>query len=384
MHEQTTHQKVALVTGANKGIGRAAAGQLAALGMTVLLGARDPQRGEEAAAALRAAGGDAHAVTLYVTDPTTIQEAAKQAEERFGHLDVLINNAGISGSGQVSPEDAYDQVPSSVDLDMVRAVFETNVFGVIAVTNAMLPLLRRSPAPRIVNVSSHAASLTITSDPGRPLCSAAAVGGVRAVQDRADRADRAVRQCAAEGRHPDQRRRPRLRRHGQQQPHRGPYGRAGRRGVGALGHARRGRADRGVLQRGGPGALVIVALTAADGRAAGNSGSRRAAYAAFGWVLAFLAWHVVWAVTGLRFPHHDWSGAARMLMWGFDAIIYVMRGRRDRAAAGARAALGAPGPRGGCCCGRPGPGARYSAHAGSRVPPTTWRRCIGFSRGSPA
>ena len=65
MHEQTTHQKVALVTGANKGIGRAAAGQLAALGMTVLLGARDPQRGEEAAAALRAAGGDAHAVTLY-------------------------------------------------------------------------------------------------------------------------------------------------------------------------------------------------------------------------------------------------------------------------------------------------------------------------------
>ncbi len=168
MHEQTTHQKVALVTGANKGIGRAAAGQLAALGMTVLLGARDPQRGEEAAAALRAAGGDAHAVTLDVTDPTTIQEAAKQAEERFGHLDVLINNAGISGSGQVSPEDAYDQVPSSVDLDMVRAVFETNVFGVIAVTNAMLPLLRRSPAPRIVNVSSHVASLTITSDPDGP------------------------------------------------------------------------------------------------------------------------------------------------------------------------------------------------------------------------
>jgi NAD(P)-dependent dehydrogenase (short-subunit alcohol dehydrogenase family) len=168
MHEQTTHQKVALVTGANKGIGRAAAGQLAALGMTVLLGARDPQRGEEAAAALRAAGGDAHAVTLDVTDPTTIQEAAKQAEERFGHLDVLINNAGISGSGQVSPKDAYEQVPSSIDLDMVRAVFETNVFGVIAVTNAMLPLLRRSPAPRIVNVSSHAASLTITSDPDGP------------------------------------------------------------------------------------------------------------------------------------------------------------------------------------------------------------------------
>ncbi|GHI02111.1 dehydrogenase [Streptomyces cellostaticus] len=169
MSEHTTHQKVALITGANKGIGRAAAGQLAALGMTVLIGARDPRRGEEAAAELRAAGGDAHAVTLDVTDPATVRAAAQQVEERFGHLDVLVNNAGITGSGQVSPEDAHDQVPSSVDLDMVRAVFETNVFGVIAVTNAMLPLLRRSPAPRIVNVSSAAGSLTIASDPHGPL-----------------------------------------------------------------------------------------------------------------------------------------------------------------------------------------------------------------------
>jgi NAD(P)-dependent dehydrogenase (short-subunit alcohol dehydrogenase family) len=169
MNEHTTHQQVSLITGANKGIGRATAEQLAALGMTVLIGARNPRRSEEAAAALRAAGGDAHAVTLDVTDPTTVQEAARRVEERFGHLDVLINNAGITGSGQVSPEDAHDQVPSSVDLDMVRAVFETNVFGVIAVTNSMLPLLRRSPAPRIVNISSAAASLTLTSDPGGPL-----------------------------------------------------------------------------------------------------------------------------------------------------------------------------------------------------------------------
>lgn len=168
MSEQITHQKVALVTGANKGIGRGAAEQLAALGLTVLIGARDSRRGEEAAAAVRATGGDAHAVTLDVTDQTVVQEAARQVEERFGHLDVLINNAGITGSGQVSPADAYDQVPSSVDLDMVRTVFETNVFGVIAVTNAMLPLLRRSPAPRIVNVSSHAASLTLMSDPDGP------------------------------------------------------------------------------------------------------------------------------------------------------------------------------------------------------------------------
>uniref|UniRef100_UPI0006E2FEF6 SDR family NAD(P)-dependent oxidoreductase n=1 Tax=Peterkaempfera griseoplana TaxID=66896 RepID=UPI0006E2FEF6 len=169
MSEQTAHRKVALVTGANKGIGRGAAEQLAALGMTVLVGARDPQRGAQAAAELRAAGGDVHAVTLDVTDPATVREAARQIEERFGRLDVLVNNAGISGSGQVSPEDAHDQVPSTVDLDMVRAVLETNVLGVISVTNAMLPLLRRSPAPRIVNVSSHAASLALNSDLDGPL-----------------------------------------------------------------------------------------------------------------------------------------------------------------------------------------------------------------------
>ncbi|MFC4010845.1 SDR family NAD(P)-dependent oxidoreductase [Nonomuraea purpurea] len=167
MNEQAI-QKIALVTGANKGIGRAAAERLAALGMTVLIGARDPRRGEEAAAELRAAGGHVHAITLNVTDQTAVREAAEQIQERFGRLDVLINNAGITGSGNVSPEDATDQIPSAVDLDMVRAVFETNVFGVIAVTNAMLPLLRRSPAPRIVNVGSHAGSLTLMSDPDGP------------------------------------------------------------------------------------------------------------------------------------------------------------------------------------------------------------------------
>ena len=169
MSENTTHRRVALVTGANKGLGRAAAEQLTAVGITVLIGARDPQRGEETAAALRAAGGDAYALALDVTDASSVRAAALQVHERFGYLDVLINNAGISGSGQVPPEHAQDQIPSSVDLNMVRSVFETNVVGVIAVTNAMLQLLRRSPAPRIVNVSSHAASLTIASIPDGPL-----------------------------------------------------------------------------------------------------------------------------------------------------------------------------------------------------------------------
>jgi NAD(P)-dependent dehydrogenase (short-subunit alcohol dehydrogenase family) len=170
MNEQTPHHKIALVTGANKGIGRAVAEQLAALDMTVLVGARNQRRGEEAAAALRAAGGDAHAITLDVTDQATVQAAAQEIEANFGRLDVLVNNAGITGTAPgISPVDATDQIPSTVDLNMVRQVFETNVFGVIAVTNAMLPLLRRSPAPRVVNVSSHAASLTLTSDPDGPI-----------------------------------------------------------------------------------------------------------------------------------------------------------------------------------------------------------------------
>ncbi|MFW6724018.1 SDR family oxidoreductase [Streptomyces sp. MAR4 CNY-716] len=168
MGEESTERKVALVTGANKGIGRGVAQQLATLGMTVLVGARDLRRGEEAALSLRLAGGDAHALALDVTDRGTVRAAAELIEERFGRLDVLVNNAGITGSGQVSPADAHDQIPGSVDVDMVRAVFETNVFGVITVTNAMLPLLRRSPAPRIVNVATHGASLTLTSDPDGP------------------------------------------------------------------------------------------------------------------------------------------------------------------------------------------------------------------------
>ncbi|PXX71629.1 NAD(P)-dependent dehydrogenase (short-subunit alcohol dehydrogenase family) [Nocardia tenerifensis] len=168
MSEHTTTQRIALITGANKGIGRGAAEQLAAQGTTVLIGARDPRRGEEAATSLRAAGGDAHAITLDVTDPATVQAAAQQIDQRFGRLDILINNAGITGSGQVDPNEAYDQLPSTVELDIVRKVFETNVFGVITTTNAMLPLLRRSPAARIVNVASHAASTTLLSDPDGP------------------------------------------------------------------------------------------------------------------------------------------------------------------------------------------------------------------------
>ena len=152
---------IALVTGANKGIGREIAAQLADLGHTVVLGARSLERGEEAAAQLREAGGNVTAVQLDVTDQDSVAAAARMVQAEFGHLDALINNAGISHQPGA---DFAGQMPRSADIDHVRFVFETNVFGVITVTSAFLPLLRRSSAPRIVNVSSSAGSLAAISD----------------------------------------------------------------------------------------------------------------------------------------------------------------------------------------------------------------------------
>ncbi|HEX2317078.1 MAG TPA: SDR family NAD(P)-dependent oxidoreductase [Thermomonospora sp.] len=150
----TTTTTIALVTGATRGIGHEIAAGLARLGMTVLLGARDADRGRAAAKAL---DGDVHPVTLDVTDPVSVDAAAASVEERFGRLDVLVNNAGISGG-------AAALVPGAADADAVREVFETNVFGVMRVTDAMLPLLRRSAAGHVVNLSSSVGSLTLMSD----------------------------------------------------------------------------------------------------------------------------------------------------------------------------------------------------------------------------
>jgi NAD(P)-dependent dehydrogenase (short-subunit alcohol dehydrogenase family) len=134
----------ALVTGANKGIGKEIARQLAAAGLTVYVGSRDAGRGQSAADEI---GGDARLLVIDVTDEASIAVAASQV----GSLDILVNNAGISGDGRQAGE---------ADADSFRRVYETNVFGVVAVTNAFLPALRRSPKPRIVNVSSGTASLT--------------------------------------------------------------------------------------------------------------------------------------------------------------------------------------------------------------------------------
>ena len=159
---------VALVTGANKGIGLQIARDLAAHGFTVLVGSRSLQDGETAAKSL---GVNARAIKLDVTDQASVTAAAERIRKELGRLDVLVNNAGISHagkSGRPLQEIAQAGRMSVVSLDDVRALFETNVFGVIAVTQAMLPLLREAPAGRIVNVSSTGGSLTWNSDPANP------------------------------------------------------------------------------------------------------------------------------------------------------------------------------------------------------------------------
>lgn len=163
------NRQVALVTGANKGIGHEIAKQLAARGYLVLLGSRDRARGE---AACRTIDGDVRALEIDVTSSGSIAAAAARVREEFGRLDVLVNNAGISraaGSGTASIAELRRRgAPSSATLDEVREVFETNVFGVIAVTQAFLPLLREAPLGRIVNVSSRLGSLSSITSPDFP------------------------------------------------------------------------------------------------------------------------------------------------------------------------------------------------------------------------
>jgi NAD(P)-dependent dehydrogenase (short-subunit alcohol dehydrogenase family) len=149
-------RRVAVVTGANKGIGLEIARQLAQQGIRVYLGARDEARGREAAEKLRASGLDAHALLLDVTEAPEVAAAAARIERDEGRLDILVNNAGIA---------IDDGRPSRVSEDALRRTYETNVFGVVRTTQAFLPLLRRSPAGRIVNLSSGLGSLTQNSDP---------------------------------------------------------------------------------------------------------------------------------------------------------------------------------------------------------------------------
>jgi len=180
--------KVALVTGANKGIGREIARQLAGLGFIVFAGARDPERGEASAATLREEGLDVRFVKLNVTKTATILAAARRIGAEAGRLDVLINNAGIG---------ILRKPPAVLTAADVRTVYDTNVFGVIAVTQAMLPLLEQSAAGRIVNISSTLGSLAVASDPDRDTSSPAYATSVGLAYSTSKTALNAVTVCFA-------------------------------------------------------------------------------------------------------------------------------------------------------------------------------------------
>jgi len=160
--------RIALITGANKGIGFEICRQIGRTGATVLLGARKPAAGEKAAAMLVAEGLIVRFIGLDVDDRPSVSAAADLIAAEYGSLDVLVNNAGIT--------DAADGPPSRASLDAVERIFRTNFLGALAVTQAMLPLLRRSQAARIVNVSSGLGSLTLNGDPGHSFAATKLIG----------------------------------------------------------------------------------------------------------------------------------------------------------------------------------------------------------------
>jgi NAD(P)-dependent dehydrogenase (short-subunit alcohol dehydrogenase family) len=156
-------RKVALITGANKGIGLETARQLGKQGIIVLVGARDLAKGEAAVAELKKDGVDARAVKLDVDNSADYAAVAKLIEKDFGVLDILINNAGIFLDGRTKNE------TSTTSQEILRKTFDTNFFAVVGLTQALLPLLRKSLGGRIVNLSSILGSLTLHATPGSPI-----------------------------------------------------------------------------------------------------------------------------------------------------------------------------------------------------------------------
>ena len=155
-------QKIALVTGATRGIGFETVRQLAQQGVHVILAGRDQAKAVAAALELQSLGLDVEAIALDVTDAGSIAGAVRQVEAKHGHLDILVNNAGVLA-------DDAQKKPSEQSLATWRKTFDTNVFGLVAVTQAFLPLLKKSSAGRIVNVSSILGSITLHNDPNSPI-----------------------------------------------------------------------------------------------------------------------------------------------------------------------------------------------------------------------
>jgi NAD(P)-dependent dehydrogenase (short-subunit alcohol dehydrogenase family) len=163
-----TQKRIALITGANKGIGLEIARQLAQAGVDVIVGARDASRVATAIADLAAQGLRAQSLSIDLLDHASVAAAAQVIDVQYGRLDILVNNAGIV--------DAADGPPSTSSSEAARRIMDTNFVGTLAVTQAMLPLLRKAPAARIVNLSSSLGSLTVNGDPTSPYYAARLIG----------------------------------------------------------------------------------------------------------------------------------------------------------------------------------------------------------------
>ena len=171
MSSEKPNGKVAFITGANRGLGLETARELGKDGIVVVLGSRDSKKGEAAAAKLRDEGITAESLGFDVIKPQDHQNAYDYFEKKYGRLDILVNNAGVLKEGQLSPTGSGPNPVTAVSPEMLRQTFETNFFAPVALTQKLLPLIRKAPAGRIVNVSSILGSTTLHSDPNSPIYS---------------------------------------------------------------------------------------------------------------------------------------------------------------------------------------------------------------------
>jgi len=169
MKNEKLNGEVAFITGANRGLGLETARELGKLGIVVVLGSRDSEKGEAAAAKLRDEGITAESLGFDVTKSQDHQKAYDYFAKKYGRLDILVNNARVLRESQVSTNGPAPNSTSAVSPEVLRETFETNFFAPVALTQKLLPLIRKVPAGRIVNVSSILGSLTLHSDPNSPI-----------------------------------------------------------------------------------------------------------------------------------------------------------------------------------------------------------------------
>ena len=240
-------ETIALVTGANRGIGKEISRQLAAKGVLVIMGAREPERGEQAVAEWKAQGLPAEFVQLDVTSQASVHSAAAEVERRHGRLDILVNNAGI----------ALDWVPASeLTADALEKTFETNVVGAFRVTQAFLPLLKKSKRGRIVNVSSRLGSLTVNADPNNSLAARNHAARLLRVESRAQHDHHSLCQFAERHGNQGEFGESRFHRDGYESEHRNQNRGAGSRNARAPGASSRRGPYRRRVQRRGPRTMV--------------------------------------------------------------------------------------------------------------------------------